>query len=618
MISWWIGSASRPHGRGQCGATYPASASSRPLGDGWAAIQSRTADAPRVVVGRQLEVHRPNATQRRPPSRTRGSGARSSVAADDQRLELRGPVRGVGAAPTGRDGPTSCGADDDVGGVRPPRRRRGRRAARRRRRRAGQGRPVPLQRARVPGVGARRVQGRAGHVNTNYRYGADELVVPVGQRRRRRRRVPRRVQPSASTSCGPACRASARGCGSTTATARARTGRRRTRTPPRRRPADRRSRRGVAPATTSCCSTPAARPARPKGVMWRQDDLFGALDAANRKRLPPEADLDGRHRPGHQARPPQPAGGAADARHRLLQRHQQPDGRRQRRHDGGPPLRPRRAARHGRDRAHQLDVDRRRRLRQADPAGPRRRAGPLGHLVAAGDGVERRDLVVGDEVRPAAPQRPADHGRLARLQRGHRHGVEHRHRRRRRPDGVVPDRAQHPRRHGRRPRRRVGLRRAGPGGDARLHARRLLQGPREVGGHVPGHRRRALLDPRRLRQRRRRRHRAPARPGQPVHQHRRREGVPGGGRGGAQAAPDRRRRRRRRPARRALRRGHHRARRAPRRRRHRRGRADRPRQGAPRRLQGARSGSSPSTSVGRAANGKLDYRALKERALETT
>ncbi len=30
----------------------------------------------------------------------------------------------------------------------------------------------------------------------------------------------------------------------------------------------------------------------PKGVMWRQDDMFGALDAANRKRLPPEQDLD--------------------------------------------------------------------------------------------------------------------------------------------------------------------------------------------------------------------------------------------------------------------------------------------------------------------------------------
>jgi acyl-CoA synthetase (AMP-forming)/AMP-acid ligase II len=30
----------------------------------------------------------------------------------------------------------------------------------------------------------------------------------------------------------------------------------------------------------------------PKGVMWRQDDLFGVLDANNRKRMPPEQDLD--------------------------------------------------------------------------------------------------------------------------------------------------------------------------------------------------------------------------------------------------------------------------------------------------------------------------------------
>jgi 3-oxocholest-4-en-26-oate---CoA ligase len=30
----------------------------------------------------------------------------------------------------------------------------------------------------------------------------------------------------------------------------------------------------------------------PKGVMWRQDDLFGALDANNRRRMPPEQDLD--------------------------------------------------------------------------------------------------------------------------------------------------------------------------------------------------------------------------------------------------------------------------------------------------------------------------------------
>ena len=30
----------------------------------------------------------------------------------------------------------------------------------------------------------------------------------------------------------------------------------------------------------------------PKGVMWRQDDVFGVLDANNRQRLPPEQDLD--------------------------------------------------------------------------------------------------------------------------------------------------------------------------------------------------------------------------------------------------------------------------------------------------------------------------------------
>ena len=50
--------------------------------------------------------------------------------------------------------------------------------------------------------------------------------------------------------------------------------------------------------------------------MWRQDDLFGALDAANRKRLPPEQDLVAAAERVDEARPAQPAGGAADARHR--------------------------------------------------------------------------------------------------------------------------------------------------------------------------------------------------------------------------------------------------------------------------------------------------------------
>ena len=53
-------------------------------------------------------------------------------------------------------------------------------------------------------------------VNTNYRYTADELVLPVGQRRRRRRRVPRHVQRAHRRAAPPPCRASTRGCGSTT------------------------------------------------------------------------------------------------------------------------------------------------------------------------------------------------------------------------------------------------------------------------------------------------------------------------------------------------------------------------------------------------------------------
>ena len=150
--------------------------------------------------------------------------------------------------------------------------------------------------------------------------------------------------------------------------------------------------------------------------------------------------------------------------------------------------------------------------------------------------------------------------------------------------------AEHPGRHRRRPRRRARFGRARPGGAARPHADRLLQGRGQVGADVRGHRRRALLHPRRLGRGRGRRHGQAARPWQPVHQHRRREGVPGGGRGVPEAAPVRRRRGRGRRARRQVGRGDHRARRATRRRRGRRSRADRPRQGAPRRLQGAQAG----------------------------
>ena len=137
-----------------------------------------------------------------------------------------------------------------------------------------------------------------------------------------------------------------------------------------------------------------------------------------------------------------------------------------------------------------------------------------------------RHVERGDQGRPAPPQPPAADARLARLVGGHRDGARHA----RRADGAAGtarsgSTPRHPGPHRRWPRRRARLRRAGPGGPAGPHAARLLQGPGEVGGHLPRHRRRALLDPRRLGRGRRRRHGQAARPGQPVHQHRRREGV---------------------------------------------------------------------------------------------
>ena len=63
---------------------------------------------------------------------------------------------------------------------------------------------------------------------------------------------------------------------------------------------------------------------------------------------------------------------------------------------------------------------------------------------------------------------------------------------------------------------------------------RLLQGRGEVGSHLQGDRRRALLHPRRLRAGRRRRHHPPARSGVGLHQLGGREDLPRGGGGGAQ------------------------------------------------------------------------------------
>ena len=206
-------------------------------------------------------------------------------------LELRRPVRGPGRPAAGRTRPASRWAVDDVGRVRPARRRHGGNVAGRRRRRAGQGGPVPLQRAGVPRV---------------------------------RRSPPSRRgwPPSTRTTATPPTSSSTSGTtptsspSSSTAAFAERIEELRARLP-----------RihtwlwvddGSGPRPdwavdyeAAATSSPAQRivapwgrygdhllllytggtTGQPKGVMWRQDDLFGALDAANRKRLPPEQDL---------------------------------------------------------------------------------------------------------------------------------------------------------------------------------------------------------------------------------------------------------------------------------------------------------------------------------------
>ena len=92
-------------------------------------------------------------------------------------------------------------------------------------------------------------------------------------------------------------------------------------------------------------------------------------------------------------------------------------------------------------------------------------------------------------------------------------------------------------------------------GRGRRHAPRLLQGSGQDRGHVPGDRREAVHGAGRLRHGRRRRDGPPPGPRLGVHQHRRREGLPGGGGGGRALPPGRGRLQRRRCAGRALRRG---------------------------------------------------------------
>ena len=196
----------------------------------------------------------------------------------------------------------------------------------------------------------------------------------------------------------------------------------------------------------------------PKGVMWRQDDLFGALDANNRHRMPPEQDLDAlggrvasagpRNLP---AAPLMHGTGFFNAVSNLML--------------GGSVT-----TMEGRrfDAVELLDTVERFSINSMSIVGDAF-AKPI--LRALDADPERWDIsslrvIVSSGViwsqqtkdGVAAPQRPADHGRCPRVERGDRDGDQHDAGRRRRRDGAVQSRREHPGRDRGRARRRARFR----------------------------------------------------------------------------------------------------------------------------------------------------------------
>ena len=547
MRIWWIGSASSPHGL-------------RP-------VRRDVAGLGQLAAGRR-RVGRPATRARRGGAGRRRPAARSPPRQRSPLLDRTVKTVGSTTVRTATEGDTMPGwnfADVwEVVAAAGPRRHRpgpgrparhvarlrpaGQRhrpgAARRRRRGAGQGRAVPLQLPRVPRVGVRRLQGRPGPGQHELPLRRRRARLPVGQRRRGRRRVPRHLRRAHRGHPRPRAAGQARGSGSTTAAAPCPDW-----ATPYEDAADGRHRPTPVQGPWGrdgdhlCMLYTGGTTGMPKGVMWRQDDLFRSLGrhaSSRRAATPSPTSTDRRATRSHGARRRSAcrrarsctAPGCFTAAHRAVRR-------RLHRHAREPQPRRRRAARH---RSSARGSTRSPSSATPSPSRCCARSTPrpgkwdlssLVHDLQLG-----RDVQRGRRSRACSRHHPGDDDRRRLLVvRGARHGpvgVAARRARRTTAKFTLGENTKVITDDGRDVRARLGRDR--PGGRRRLAAGRLLQGRGEVGGHVPHVRRQALLGARRLRHGRGRRLAHAARPRLGVHQHRRREGLPRGGRGGAQDA----------------------------------------------------------------------------------
>ena len=192
-----------------------------------------------------------------------------------------------------------------LGRVRPPGQRPRRRPARRRPQPPGQGRRLPLQLPRVPRDATSPPSRRGSPRSTP--------TTATGPRRSSTCSTTPTPRPSSSTPRSPSCSTAIRDRLPEGAPLvrrrrrgrrRSRLGRRRTSRVVARRRRPRRRRRGAARGDDLLLLYTGGTTGMPKGVMWRQDDLFNVLGAggnaaARHRRRPTSVDeLAGRDRPG--------------------------------------------------------------------------------------------------------------------------------------------------------------------------------------------------------------------------------------------------------------------------------------------------------------------------------